>query len=130
MLEDLELENCQDSKYKGKRSTSNQSCCNNSMLGSQPIDSVSSEDDIMKKMEEAKKLVQKMAEINAAIRSLKTNLILSLILMMTVLLLPFLNPMFSNLMVSLMKGFVPILTTILNFSKIQNLIVSSWNNLF
>jgi hypothetical protein len=97
---------------------------------SQSLQSVRSDDKILKKFEAAKKLEQKKGEINAAIRSLKTNLTLCFILIMTFLLMPVLNPTFGILMISLMKGFVPILTTILNFGKIQNLILSYWNNLF
>ena len=97
---------------------------------SQSVESVRSDDKILKKLEGAKKLAQKKAEINAAIRSLKTNLTLCFILIMTFLLMPVLNPTFGTIMISFMKGFVPILTTISNFGKIKNLISSYWNNLF
>jgi hypothetical protein len=97
---------------------------------SQSLQSVRSDDKILKKFEAAKKLEQKKGEINAAIRSLKTNLTLCFILIMTFLLMPVLNPTFGNIMISFMKGFVPILTTISNFGKIKKLISSYWNNLF
>ncbi len=94
ILEDFESENRQDVKLKGKRPAAI-TFAKNAVQKSQPIVLESSDDDILKAMEAAKKHDQKMAEINAAIRSLKTNLLLSLMLIMTVLILPFLNSTLS-----------------------------------
>ena len=130
-LEVLESENIQEKNYSHnilklnkKSSTENQGLPfrNNSMPRKHSMESFSCEDEILKKLEAVKKLAQNEAEINAAIRSLKTNLILCLILILIFALLPALNQTFSTFLVSLMKGFVPILTTISNFGKIKSLV--------
>jgi hypothetical protein len=108
---------------------SDKTLTNMSMPRNHPKDSFSSDDEILKKLEAAKKLSQNEAEINAAIRSLKTNLILFVMLIFIFILLPALNPTFGIIIVSLMKGFIPILTTISNFGKIQTLIWSNLSNL-
>jgi hypothetical protein len=121
------LEN--NSELNETNETSDKTLSNMSMPRNHPRDSFSSEDEILKKLEAAKKLSQNEAEINAAIRSLKTNLILCLTLIFIFILLPALNPTFGIIIVSLMKGFIPILTTISNFGKIQTLIRSNLSNL-
>jgi len=108
---------------------SDKTLTNMSMPRNHPTDSFSSDDEILKKLEAVKKRSQNEAEINAAIRSLKTNLILCLMLIFIFILLPTLNPTFGIIIVSLMKGFIPILTTISNFGKIQTLIWSNLSNL-
>ena len=96
----------------------------NVMPRSQSNESVSCDDEILKKLEAAKKLAQNEAEISAAITSLQTNLILCSIFVITFIILPVLNQMFGIIVVSFMKGFVPILTTISNFGKIKSLVYS------
>ncbi len=130
--ENIENRQVLDNSYKlieTRLSDKTLSNTNMSMPRNHPKDSFSSDDEILKKLEAAKKRSQNEAEINAAIRSLKTNLILCLMLIFIFILLPTLNPTFGIIIVSLMKGFIPILTTISNFGKIQNLIWSNLSNL-
>ena len=60
-------------------------------------------------------------EINTTLRSLKTNFILTSAFLVTFLGL-FLLPVFiSVVVISVMKGMIPLLTSITNFGKIKNL---------
>jgi hypothetical protein len=69
------------------------------------------------------------SEIAATARSLKTNLILSLVVVFIVLLMAKSSDTIIVLAVSTLKGLVPILTTITNFGKIQNVLALYWQNL-
>jgi hypothetical protein len=69
------------------------------------------------------------SEIAATARSLKTNLILSLVVVFIVLLMAKSSDTIIVLAVSTLKGLVPILTTIANFGKIQNVLALYWQNL-
>ncbi len=69
------------------------------------------------------------SEIAATARSLKTNLIMSLVVVFIVLLMAKSSDTIIVLAVSTLKGLVPILTTIANFGKIQNVLALYWQNL-
>jgi len=69
------------------------------------------------------------AEIAATARSLKTNLVLSFVFIFILLLLAHFSETLTVLIISTLKGLVPILTTIANFGKIQNVLALYWQNL-
>ncbi len=69
------------------------------------------------------------AEIAATARSLKTNLVLSFVFIFILFLLANFSETLTVLIISTLKGLVPILTTIANFGKIQNVLALYWQNL-
>ena len=126
-IEQIRVSHCNSKLLE--TSWTNEALRNDSMPQVNSVELVTSDDEILKQLEAAEKFAKNEAEITSAIRSLKTNLILCLILILIFVLLPALNPTFGILIVSLVKGFVPILTTISNFGKIQHLIWSYCKNL-
>lgn len=73
---------------------------------------------------ETKEQERQRAEINASIRSLETNTVLAVIIIVTYLLAAVFSNSASLIILTLLKGFTPILTTIANFGKIQELYMS------
>ena len=72
---------------------------------------------------------RRQAEIQSAVRSLETNFVLSLIVILTFLIgALFSNAVGTNIFIFL-KGCSPILTTIINFVKIQQLVQPFFENL-
>ncbi len=69
------------------------------------------------------------SEIAAAVRSLKTNLIFSITVVIVFFFMAFYLGTLTVLIFSTMKGLVPILTTIANFGKIQNVLALYWQNM-
>jgi len=71
-------------------------------------------------------IARRKAEINAAITSLKTNLVLGVCILL-VFTCFFLTPISINsILVTLLKGLIPIVTTISNFVKIQEIVELYW----
>jgi hypothetical protein len=68
-------------------------------------------------------------EIVAMARSLKTNVILTFVCVLMVVSAGSFSETMTVLIVSPMKGFVPILTTIANFGTVQNVLVLYWQNI-
>ena len=60
-------------------------------------------------------------EINAALKSLKTNLLLTFAFLVLFLILFFLPNSISVFVISVAKGVIPLMTSITNFDKITNL---------
>ncbi len=58
-------------------------------------------------------------EVNAAVRSLKTNIVLSFVVIVTFLLATTITYQMVFIIVIPIKGFVPLLTSVANFSKMQ-----------
>jgi hypothetical protein len=69
------------------------------------------------------------AEISAAVRSLKTNLCLCATFVFAYSMFAFLPDILIVLIVSVMKGTTPILTAIVNFGKLQNMVKLYWENI-
>jgi hypothetical protein len=69
-------------------------------------------------------------EIAAMARSLKTNLFMSFAFIVIFISLANFSETQSVLVVSTMKSMVPILTTIVNFGKIQNVLTLYWQNTY
>jgi hypothetical protein len=67
-------------------------------------------------------------EMSAATRSMKTNLVLSVAFLFIFLSLSIFSDILNVLICSSLKGFVPILTTIANFGKIQHILLLYWQN--
>ena len=61
-----------------------------------------------------------ISEINAAVRSLKTNLFLSSAFVLIFVSLAVLSDTVSVVLVTTIRGFVPIVTTLVNFAKVYN----------
>ena len=77
------------------------------------------------------KLEQKrqLAEIHSAVKSLETNFVFSSFLIVSFLIgALYSNPISANIFICL-KGFSPILTMIINFAKIQQLVQQFFENL-
>jgi hypothetical protein len=75
------------------------------------------------------KQVRQLAEIQSAVRSLETNFVFSSLLIVTFLIgALYSNPISANIFICL-KGFSPILTMVLNFVKIQQLVQDFFENL-
>ncbi len=68
------------------------------------------------------------AEVSAAVRSLKTNLFLCAAFVFAYSMFAFLPDILIVLIVSIMKGATPILTAIVNFGKLQNMVELYWEN--
>jgi hypothetical protein len=78
--------------------------------------------------ENAKAMQRRLAEINAAILSLKTNLILCFAFCILFFCLSNISDPLKVLFTSLFKTLVPLLTTITNFGKILNAVFIYWEN--
>ncbi len=78
--------------------------------------------------EKAKAMQRRLAEINAAILSLKTNLILCFAFCILFCCLSIISDPLKVLITSLFKTLVPLLTTITNFGKILNAVYVYWEN--
>jgi hypothetical protein len=83
------------------------------------------EDDKRAKDEE---IERRLAEINAAIRSLKTNLIFCSAFLILFFSLTILSDPFKVIIASIFKCLVPLLTTIANFVKILDAVSIYWEN--
>ena len=77
---------------------------------------------------EAKQLERYNAEVNAAMRSLKTNITLSIVFFIVFILISFLSETAKIFVVSGLKGFAPVLSTMANFGKIQQVFLLYWKN--
>ncbi len=75
---------------------------------------------------ESKELEKERTEINTSMRSLETNMILAVTIIGTFLVSVIFSNNTSLIILTVLKGFAPILTTIANFGKIQQLIVALW----
>jgi hypothetical protein len=73
-------------------------------------------------------LEKRNAEVSAAVRSLKTNLFLCATFVFAYSMFAFLPDILIVLIVSIMKGATPILTAIVNFGKLQNMLKLYWEN--
>ena len=74
-------------------------------------------------------LKRQMAEINSAVKSLKTNFILTSVLSVSFALGSVISPSTGSLVFTFLKGLFPVLTTISNFNKVQDLVKLSYENL-
>jgi hypothetical protein len=70
-------------------------------------------------------LKQRLKEISSAVRSLKTNLVLTTVLSVTFTVSGLYSNVAGSVVITLTKGLFPILTTILNFVKVQELVHES-----
>jgi hypothetical protein len=70
------------------------------------------------------------AEINAAVRSLKTNLILCATFVVAYSSFSFMPDLAIVLIVSVMKSVTPIVTALINFGKLQTVAKLYWENSF
>jgi hypothetical protein len=68
------------------------------------------------------------SEIAATARSLKTNLTLCFVFIFSVLCLANFSGSLTVIFVALLKGLIPILTTIANFGTIQIIFALYWHN--
>jgi len=66
------------------------------------------------------------AEIDAAVRSLKTNLILSLVFVAITSCMSFMADNVVFVIISLLKGITPIVTAVVNFGKLQVVVRLYW----
>jgi hypothetical protein len=74
-------------------------------------------------------LKQQMAEIECAIKSLKTNLILTSVLYISFISATLISNTIGSVVFTFLKGLFPILTTVSNFNKVQDLLKLSYKNL-
>jgi hypothetical protein len=74
-------------------------------------------------------LKQKMAEIESAIKSLKTNLILTSALSISFVSSTVISNTIGSVVLTFLKGLFPILTTVSNFNKVQELLKLFYKNL-
>ena len=78
---------------------------------------------------ESKELERQRTEINTSMRSLETNMVLAVLILLTF----FVAAAFSNntslIILTILKGFTPILTTVANFGKIQQLTLDYCNRI-
>ena len=72
-------------------------------------------------------IVRRKAEINAAIVSLKTNLVLGASVIFIFICFFLTSRALNTILVTLLKGLIPIATAILNFVKIQEVYKLYWN---
>jgi hypothetical protein len=79
--------------------------------------------------EKDQELKQRLKEINSAVRSLKTNLVLTSILSTVFVVGSVYSNNVGSVVSTLAKGLFPILTTIPNFVKVQELVQESNKNL-
>jgi hypothetical protein len=70
-----------------------------------------------------------MAEIDSAIKSLKTNLILTSMLSISFASATVISNTIGSVVFTFLKGLFPILTTVSNFNKVQDLLKLSYKNL-
>ena len=75
---------------------------------------------------ETKEQERLRTEINASIRSLETNIVLAVLFIVTFLVAAIFSDSTSLIILTLLKGATPILSTMANFVKIQQLFVSYW----
>ena len=83
----------------------------------------------LKQIEDQKRLIQHEAEIQSAIISLKTNFVMTFIMLFIFLLGMIFSSDFLAVIFALLKGQVPLWTTVINFVKIQNLLQQLFDNL-
>jgi hypothetical protein len=74
-------------------------------------------------------LKRQMAEIDSAIKSLKTNLILTTALCISFSSATVISNIIGSVVFTFLKGLFPILTTVSNFNKVQDLLKLSYNNM-
>lgn len=74
---------------------------------------------------ESKELETQRTEVDAAIRSLGTNIVLAITIIVTFL-FTFIFPFESFIILTVLKGLTPILSTVANFGKIRQLIMVYW----
>ena len=86
-------------------------------------------DETLKSKEDSNSL-NHILEVSAAVRALKTNLFLSLILLVIFTCLAFFSDTMNVVMATSTRGFVPIVTTLANFVKVQNVFLSYWTNIW
>ena len=86
-------------------------------------------DETLKSTEDSDSL-NHILEISAAVRSLKTNLCLSLILLVIFICLAIFSDTVNVVMATSTRGFVPIVTTLANFVKVQNVFLIYWTNIW
>jgi hypothetical protein len=79
--------------------------------------------------EKDQELKQRLKEISSAVRSLKTNLVLTAILSVVFSVGSVYSNNVGSIVSTLAKGLFPILTTIPNFVKVQELVQESNKNL-
>ena len=80
------------------------------------------------RIEEQKKLVQRAAEIQSAMKSLKTNFVMTFAVLFTFSLSLVFSSDFLAIMFALLKGQAPLWITVINFVKIQNLLQQQYDN--
>jgi hypothetical protein len=74
-------------------------------------------------------LKQRLKEISSAVRSLKTNFVLTTILSVSFAVSGVYSNIAGSVVITFAKGLFPILTTIVNFIKVQELVYESSENL-
>ena len=90
-----------------------------------PLSKIFPDDSELERLEVDRATEKRRSEINAAVRSLKTNvLLIATLAVVFVLYFRVLNFTNKALMLSMYKSLAPILTAIANFGKIQNVLSS------
>ena len=77
----------------------------------------------LEELEQARSRAQQQSEINSVIHSLQTNLILCITFVFIFIFVPLVNPTVKIVLLALLKSLIPVLTTVANFGKIQELIL-------
>ncbi len=79
--------------------------------------------------DDSAELAQRRTEINAAVSSLKTNLLLCVTFLSVFLFAFVLSLILNTLILTILKGLIPVVTTITNFGKVQQIILVYWESL-